>query len=351
MVCSRRVVLSPIDFRQPENRVSRMHMLTGFVYTGAVLCLCAYGCGNATTEPVESGGAGGHSAGSAGSAGGKPQGGTRNDAAGSAGIQGVGGDALAGAGNEGGGAGRDELSLGGSGESGAGQSGAGQSGAGQSGAGGEAPTTLGDGLVSWWRGEGNALDSVGANNGTTQGGVAFVAGRIGQSFEFHGTDAVTIPTSSTLDVTNGYTLAYWIKAQAWPSNEVLVVNKWQPSALEDKLLAVEPSGKISLYLSDAMNRTRLDSLTALTVDTWHHVAATYDGTKARLYVDGLLDASVSTAGNVYNGSGTLAFGHNAVRAAQEPGFNTFFTGELDEVRWYVRPLSGAEISALAAGKD
>src|SRR2546426_844471 len=37
------------------------------------------------------------------------------------------------------------------------------------------------GLVSWWRGNGDANDVVGGNNGTLQGGVTFVPGKVGQA--------------------------------------------------------------------------------------------------------------------------------------------------------------------------
>ena len=45
------------------------------------------------------------------------------------------------------------------------------------------------GIVSWWRGEGNAQDQTGSNPGTLQGGVTFGSGKVGQAFSlrrFHG---------------------------------------------------------------------------------------------------------------------------------------------------------------------
>ena len=38
------------------------------------------------------------------------------------------------------------------------------------------------GLVSWWKAEGNALDAVGANNGTLVGSVSYGPGEVGQAF-------------------------------------------------------------------------------------------------------------------------------------------------------------------------
>src|SRR5262249_29553356 len=46
-------------------------------------------------------------------------------------------------------------------------------------------TGLPAGVVSAWRGEGNALDSVGGHHGTLQGGVTFPAGDVGQALQFH----------------------------------------------------------------------------------------------------------------------------------------------------------------------
>jgi len=42
------------------------------------------------------------------------------------------------------------------------------------------------GMVSWWRGENNANDSIGGNNGTLIGDTAFATGRVGQAFSFDG---------------------------------------------------------------------------------------------------------------------------------------------------------------------
>src|SRR5206468_4947485 len=42
------------------------------------------------------------------------------------------------------------------------------------------------GLVSWWKGEGNAGDSVGANDGALLNGAAFGTGEVGQAFSFDG---------------------------------------------------------------------------------------------------------------------------------------------------------------------
>jgi hypothetical protein len=209
-------------------------------------------------------------------------------------------------------------------------------------------STLCTGLVSWWPAEGNANDIIGPNNGTIQGGVTFVAGKIGQAFEFDGTTGdVAIPTSTTLDVTTGQTVAFWIKVAAWPAQLTLITEKWDSTG-ENKHTYITPTGNIGFNNVNA-SAANLVSATALTLNTWHHVAVTYDGTNEDVYIDGSFDASEGAAGAVGNGTGPLSFAHNAPLAAANSTYNTYFAGDLDEIRWYSRALSGAEISLLASG--
>jgi serine/threonine protein kinase len=53
-----------------------------------------------------------------------------------------------------------------------------------------------DGMVAWWRADGNAKDSVGDNHGTLKGGVTFAPGVAGQAFRLDGaTRYVEVPRS------------------------------------------------------------------------------------------------------------------------------------------------------------
>src|SRR5512139_3879512 len=43
-----------------------------------------------------------------------------------------------------------------------------------------------DGLVSWWRAEGDATDVLGVNNGQALFGLTYVPGKVGTAFSFNG---------------------------------------------------------------------------------------------------------------------------------------------------------------------
>ena len=79
------------------------------------------------------------------------------------------------------------------------------------------------------------------------------------------------------------------------------------------------------------------------LDTWAHVAATYDGATLRLYVDGSLVASVAATGAISTSTGALRIGGNVL-------WGEYFQGLIDEVRVYNRALTLSQIqSDMAAG--
>src|SRR5262249_6394277 len=63
-------------------------------------------------------------------------------------------------------------------------------------------------------GEGNVIDILGSNNGTLVGGVTFAAGKVGQGFNFSGTNRADVPDSPSLALTGAVTLEAWVNPSA-----------------------------------------------------------------------------------------------------------------------------------------
>ncbi len=70
--------------------------------------------------------------------------------------------------------------------------------------------------------------------------------------------------------------------------------------------------------------------------TWSHLATTFDGSVLRLYVNGTLASSTTSAGSIATSTGVLRIGGNSV-------WGEWFAGLIDEVRVYNRALSAAEV--------
>ena len=73
---------------------------------------------------------------------------------------------------------------------------------------------------------------------------------------------------------------------------------------------------------------------ALPLNTWSHLATTYDGAMLRLYVNGTQVGSKPQSGSVAVTTGQLKIGGNAI-------WGEYFNGLIDEVRIYNRALPTA----------
>lgn len=84
-----------------------------------------------------------------------------------------------------------------------------------------------------------------------------------------------------------------------------------------------------------------DGNTGITVTfgQWYHVVTTWDGSTVNVYVDGNLEVT-------YNVSG-LTFANYPMRfGASSDGAHYRFNGELEDVRFYNKALTQAEVTAL-----
>ena len=212
------------------------------------------------------------------------------------------------------------------------------------------------GLVNWWRGESNALDQAGTNNGTPVNGVGFRIGKVGQAFDFNGTNSyVQVPSSTNLTPSGSFSVETWVYPRALTLPMALVAKWGDNGELENQRsygLSLLPGGIVDFGISDLAHQwdgafQALDTDPgAVTVQAWNHVVAVYDqnsGTR-RIFVDGVQVKSRSDAPiTIYNGAAPLTFG------ALLRGGNWvlgYFDGLLDEVSFYNRALSAQDVQAL-----
>jgi dUTPase len=176
------------------------------------------------------------------------------------------------------------------------------------------------------------------NTGTITGATRTTAGRIGSALTFDGVnDWVTVPDAASLDLTNRATLEAWVYPTALGGIWRTAVLKEQPGQLVYALYAnndvSRPSGHLYTTGDLFTNGTA-----ALPLNTWSHLAMTWDGTTQRLFVGGNQVGSRTVSGTLPNSAGALRFGGNNV-------WSEWFAGRLDEIRVYDRALTQAEVQA------
>lgn len=91
----------------------------------------------------------------------------------------------------------------------------------------------------------------------------------------------------------------------------------------------------------------LDSTATIPTNTWTHVAGTYNGSRLRVWINGVRSGSRAITGGACHNDRPLAVGAKNHPAAGL--LEAFWDGQLDDVRLYRRALSATEIGGLLPG--
>jgi hypothetical protein len=172
-----------------------------------------------------------------------------------------------------------------------------------------------------------ALDSSGNGNNALVNGPTRTAGRFGGGLQLDGVDdAVELPMTESLTFSNAFTVEAWIAPTTLGHERSLW---WTPAAM----LTLRAEGTLVPVAILTSGQVGFVSSVTVPLNSWSHVAMTYDGSMLRLYINGT-DAGSRPA------TGTLA---PAWQEAGILGGDSAFAGTIDELRFYRRALSLAEI--------
>ena len=188
-------------------------------------------------------------------------------------------------------------------------------------------------------GSGNATaDLTGNGNTGVLGSTLWSnAGRFGKAVFLDGiTGTVTVKDAPGLSLAPGMTVEAWVRPSTRSGDRVVLSR--QRAGTEAYVLYAARSSSApagSAVLDGA--ETDLPGGAALPLDTWSHLALTYDGSALRLYVNAALVASTPATGQLPISGGNLEIGGSSLSGAR-------FGGLIDEVRVYDRALSAAELA-------
>lgn len=197
------------------------------------------------------------------------------------------------------------------------------------------------GLVARWtcdEGQGEVLaDTSGNENHGAIHGATWVRSADGHALQFDGADDyVDCGSGPSLDITGPLTIQLWAQPTAANRGEPGIAGKFFES------YAITYYGNGYFYISSGGNNVSGPTR----INTWSHLAGTFDGTTLRFYVNGIEVASRQSRFDAVKQGGRFTIGCIVGdAAADDPNLrNTaFFPGLVDDVRVHNRALSQREV--------
>ena len=205
------------------------------------------------------------------------------------------------------------------------------------------------GLVGHWKLDESsgsiAYDSSGVgNDGDYLGGAAPGAngpypGDGANAAEFDGSTAyVRVAHDEIYDIEEGITLAAWVQADAIGYFKTVIAkgdSAWRlhMDDMNDRLTghySMEGGGTVS----------GVDTTSTVSDGEWMHVVSTYDGTTAKIYVNGVLEDSGIATATIDTNTAPVCIGQNSQKGGR------YWNGRIADVRVYNRAITEAEIAKI-----
>lgn len=219
------------------------------------------------------------------------------------------------------------------------------------------------GAVSWWPGDGDALDLIGGHHATPMNGAGFGPGNVDESLQLDGIDDYySAPDSAALYPTGSFSVEAWVSTSDASKTQVIISHyecglECVP-CVSSSVYALQIRAGITEFFfrdgdAECGDAQFVGGRTFVSDGNWHHLVATRDvdtGT-ATLFVDGTVDGS----GGLGNAAGPM--GNNdgyvdpvTIGAIWNPlqlggGLTSFFAGKIDEVVYVNHALSRCEAKA------
>lgn len=202
-------------------------------------------------------------------------------------------------------------------------------------------------LILHYEGDNSSLDSSGyGHDGALGNGATYAPGRIGQAFSFDGTDDFLAgPVIPQINPTS-FSIALWVKGAPEGGNRLLADSShggtragsvnWEGFALQ-----LIGNNRVDFAFGNGSTFPHVTSTSVVADNTFHHVAATFDGSLMSMYVDGSLE-------NTTNFTGTPMVSGRPFRLGNHDQLTSrALNGLLDDVRLYNDVLTAGEVRNLA----
>jgi hypothetical protein len=204
-------------------------------------------------------------------------------------------------------------------------------------------------LVSVYNGESNANDSKGTNNGTAQGGLTYTTGKIGNAFNFNGSNAYVGLPNNSLNFTSDFSISLWVYLTAFPGEQIPIGNYYEssPSAGNSRGWMIYMTGQNLYWIVCGSSQVNLITSISSFQNTWKQITITFkNGVGSKIYFDGnLVTSNSSTISPIYNSTQTPFIGKYQYGNGSSFGYMSA-NSKIDAVNIYQKELTASEVIEL-----
>ncbi len=189
-----------------------------------------------------------------------------------------------------------------------------------------------------------ANESIGDFDGSLQGfsGNPWISSPIGGGLNFDGVnDHVAVGDVDSLENFNQVTLSAWINTEGFVSDRHGILVK-------EFAYKIDLEGSKVRFLVgrlwDNWSGDRMLSSGDISLNRWHHIAATFDGQYKKIYIDGQLDSTLFApiVGDIGSSTNPILLGARQ----NSSGLGKFFKGSIDDAAIFDHALSQNEIQYI-----
>lgn len=206
-------------------------------------------------------------------------------------------------------------------------------------------------LGAYYRLEANSNDTTSNSNNGTDTSVSYAAAKFNNGAVYNGTTSkTTIVTASTLKPTGAFSISMWVKLtglsgyffQSYSQNSNV-------AGFYIRAAAGQIDFTVGKNTGTTINTDYVSTPTGTTLGTgtFYHVVGVWDGSVAKVYINGVLDATSNTLAMTVAYAATS---YQRMGVGNQSGTdNNFLNGTLDDVALFSRALTATEIAGLYAG--
>jgi hypothetical protein len=214
-------------------------------------------------------------------------------------------------------------------------------------------------LVSWWKGDDDATDHMGLNNGTLENAASFALGAVNDAFSLNGSNQYVLigePVPADLQIQNNITLSAWVYLTSYPAaNSYYTIVGSENSSQSGVGLYIygggcqgcgRPVGSLDLDIGSGSSWYSAYTTSQLPLNQWVLVTAVASANQPdQFYLNGVLQPYLAQSGEtIWNG--TVSYNNTWFAIGQSVSSNWAFNGLMDEVQVYNTALTAAQVQNI-----